>query len=309
MDTSHDGDITVAVTTFRRPEALASGLPHVLTQVEASGYRVHLLVVDNDRSPSAREYVTALSPHIRYLHEPRPGVSAARNAALDAAAGSAALIFLDDDTRPVPGWLDAMIDLWAAHRPAAVTGSVTFTFDSAAEERTAREWGEFDDTHRSTGSRCVSAASRNLLLDPGFLMEHGIRFDERLGLVGGEDTLLTREVVAAGGRILWCDEARVIEHVPASRVDRSWILRRAYRSGGSWAYALLCTSTRAGRARWRLAARAVALMGVRAVSAGVRVTIGHRTAARHAWRDAAAQAGVLAICLGARGMREYGRAS
>lgn len=209
---------------------------------------MHLLVVDNDRSPSAREYVTALSPHIRYLHEPRPGVSAARNAALDAAAGSAALIFLDDDTRPVPGWLDAMIDLWAAHRPAAVTGSVTFTFDSAAEERTAREWGEFDDTHRSTGSRCVSAASRNLLLDPGFLMEHGIRFDERLGLVGGEDTLLTREVVAAGTDPL---VRRGTGHRTRAGLPRGSFMDPSARlpERGSWAYALLRTSTRAGRAR------------------------------------------------------------
>lgn len=300
-------DVVVAVTTFQRPRQLSECLPHVVAQARESAHRVRVLVVDNDRNPSARPYVDAL-PGTEYVHEPRPGVSAARNTAVAAAGDAEALIFLDDDTVPAPGWLDAMVGLWTLTRPAAVTGSATFTFDSDEHARYAHEWGEFLEVHRPTGTACASAASRNLLLDPAFLAAHALRFDESLGLIGGEDTLLTRQIVAAGGRILWCEEARVAEPVPASRVSREWILRRAYRSGGSWALSVIRTSA-AGprRTRWRLGGRAAAIIVARTVTAGAAAALRRRQGARRAWRDAAAQVGVLAICGGLRGMREYGR--
>jgi hypothetical protein len=34
--------------------------------------------------------------------------------------------------------------------------------------------------------------------------------------------------------MIWCDEAVVIDVVPASRVTRGWVLRRAFRSGSTW---------------------------------------------------------------------------
>lgn len=305
---SQNCEIVVAVTTFRRARQLAEGLPRIVEQASASAHDVAVVVVDNDNEPSARAFVTELSTDVHYIHEPRPGVSAARNAALDAASEARALIYVDDDTVPGPGWLDAMIDAWARDRPAAVSGSTVFTFDSDADAPYARGWGEFEPSRRPTGASCDSAASRNLLLDVGFLRAHDLRFDEHLGLIGGEDTLLTRQVTAAGGSILWCDEACVTEAVPASRVTRPWLLRRAFRSGGSWAYAVIRTAKSGPRrTRARLLRRAVPIMVVRSTAAALAVAMQRRVAARRAWRDVVSQAGVLAICLGARGMREYGR--
>ena len=167
---------------------------------------------------------------------------------------------------------------WTARRPASVTGSVKFTFDSDADAHGARAWGEFEDTNLPSGAACPSGASRNLLLDLAFLDEHRLRFDESLGLIGGEDTLLTRQLVAAGGTILWCQEAAVIEPVPPDRARARWILRRAFRSGGSWAYAVIRTSPEgASRARVRLASRALAIIPVRAVGAALALERACRT--------------------------------
>src|SRR4029077_15296673 len=38
-----------------------------------------------------------------------------------------------------------------------------------------------------------------------------------------------------GGRIVWCDEAVVTDHIRITRVSRGGVLQRHFRSGNSWA--------------------------------------------------------------------------
>ncbi|MDG5711871.1 hypothetical protein N0Z45_19695, partial [Acinetobacter baumannii] len=73
----------------------------------------------------------------------------------------------------------------------------------------------------------------NLLLSGPVVRRLGLRFDERFGLSGGEDSLFTRALTGAGQRIVWCAEASVLEDVPADRATRSWVCRRALSSGNT----------------------------------------------------------------------------
>jgi GT2 family glycosyltransferase len=59
---------------------------------------------------------------VRLLRRPRGGPAAARNTGADAARGTV-LAFTDDDCRPDPGWLTAML---AAVRPGVAVGGLTF---------------------------------------------------------------------------------------------------------------------------------------------------------------------------------------
>jgi succinoglycan biosynthesis protein ExoM len=81
------------------------------------------------------------------------------------------------------------------------------------------------------GRPLAELMSGNLLLVRAALERHRLRFDERLALIGGEDTVLARELVRAGERIAWAERALVHEHLPAARARLSWILRRWYRTG------------------------------------------------------------------------------
>jgi hypothetical protein len=105
------------------------------------------------------------------------------------------------------------------------------------------------------------AGAGNLLLDLSQVRRLGLRFDARFGLTGGEDTLFTHQLIAAGGEIRWCDEAVAVESIPADRLTRAWVLTRSFRSAGSWSRAeLQVAGSAAGRARLRavLAVRAAA---------------------------------------------------
>lgn len=224
-------DVVVAVLTFRRPPVLAALLPELARQAaRANGY---VLVVDNDPDASARATVADLAiEHVVYVHEPRPGISAARNAALDQASDVDTLVFIDDDETPDPDWLRTMLDAYQRYGGAAVVGPVLRVHEAepAPWVRAARV---FDRRRMPTGTAVEAAGTGNLLVDLRHVRRHGLTFHDALGLSGGSDHLFTRRIRRTGGTIHWCDEAVVRELVPASRLTGRWTLQRGYRSGST----------------------------------------------------------------------------
>ena len=109
----------VAVCTARPPERSAEAIEALRRQVPPE----RLAVVASGGPP--REGA---------LHEPRPGLSHARNRALEWAAegGAQALAYVDDDAVADPGWYDALARRWA-EAPAEVAcigGPIRPRFDT-----------------------------------------------------------------------------------------------------------------------------------------------------------------------------------
>lgn len=265
--------VAVAVLTFRRPEPLGALLPELVRQAREQAGPVRVVVVDNDPDASAREPVAALGlEEVTYVHEPRPGIAAARNAALDAASDCATLVFIDDDETPDEGWLTAMLAAHERFGGAAVVGPVLRTHD-VTPAPWVLEARVFERRRMPTGTRREAAGSGNLLLDLDHVRRHGLRFDDALGLAGGSDHLFTKQVRRTGGEIFWCDEAVVRERVPAARLTGGWTLRRGFRSGGT---AVRVDLMMADGPAARLAVRARALVGglARLVVGAVRAGVG-----------------------------------
>jgi succinoglycan biosynthesis protein ExoM len=227
------GRVTIAVLTYQRPRDLAELLPALVSQAAEVSAEVDILVVDNDPAGGAREQVmrAAADAPIRYRHEDTPGIAAARNRALDETTAQW-LIFIDDDERPTPHWLARLLAAQATHRAVAVVGPVVSRYDVPPSRWV--EAGRFFERRRmATGTPVTVAATNNLLLDLSWVHRNGLRFDTRFGLTGGSDSLFTRQLHNRGGRMIWCDEAVVIDVVPATRLTREWVLRRAYRIGNA----------------------------------------------------------------------------
>ena len=229
--------LTVAVASFRRPADLAALLPLLLAQVDAveqdrPDVKTDIVVVDNDPAGSAGDVVAA-HPAIRYVCEPIPGIAAARNRALAAAEDADLVAFIDDDERPDKGWLLHLLATWAQTGAAAVAGPVRTELPADPDPWIVQ--GEFfTRRHRAklpSGALLPSAATNNLLLDMAPVRRAGLRFDPALGISGGEDELFTRRLVAAGGRIAWCAEAVVHEEVRPDRLNRRFLLLRAFSYG------------------------------------------------------------------------------
>ena len=292
----------LAVLTYRRPADLREVLPLLLAQASRVDAPTEVLVVDNDPDASARDLVRGLADPgaLRYAHEAAPGIAAARNRALAEATGFDVLVFIDDDERPVEDWLALLLATYAIDRPTAVVGPVVSRYEGDLDP-----WiraGRFFERRRlATGTVVDVAATNNLLLDLAQVRALGVEFDERFGLSGGSDTLFTRQVVARGGRMVWCDEAVVWDIVPTSRSSRQWVLRRAFRSGnGHSRVALDGVTSPVGRLRVR--ARLTAKGAVRFAGGAARCVAGALTGSL-GWRvrglrTAARGAGMLSGAYG-----------
>ena len=94
------------IPTRERLPYLEVALASVCPQAQAAGAEV--LVVD-DAGESARARALAELHGARYLAHPRPlGLNAARNSGVEH-SGGALVVFIDDDVRVSPGWLQALL--------------------------------------------------------------------------------------------------------------------------------------------------------------------------------------------------------
>ena len=333
--------LTIAMLTYRRNDYLAQVIPELLAQADGvcdAQTTVSVLIVDNDPQAGARAVVEAARAalggeqpeaaeasgaadsdavamsRLVYVHEPEPGIVAGRNRALSQAHGSDALVFIDDDEIPSPGWLKALVSTWRAQGCAAVTGPTPPTFEVDPSAWVVAS-GAFDSWEAADGAQVRSADTGNLLLDLAVVENLGLRFDPRYGLTGGEDSLFTRQLTRAGGVIRFAAGAVVTKRVPAARARRTWVLERSLRSGSSWARVRIDTAAPDGGASGRLArlrlrlgygAKGLAKAGIDGARAGVARIRGDVPAQA---RYEVSSRGGLGMVVGALGVhvREYGR--
>lgn len=305
-------ELLIAIPTFRRPDALASALSAVRTQVDAendapeASMHCSILVVDNDPAGSGGR--AAAEHGARYVIEPRPGIAAVRNRAIAECDGARALLFIDDDEVPEPGWLRAMIGMYRSSRPTAVAGRVVTPFPPDVEPWVAAS-GAFVRPTRNHGQTMSEAATNNLLVDLDDVRRLGLSFDERFGLTGGSDSMFTLQLTRRGGTIRWAEDAVVIEQEDPKRFTRSWVLMRTFRFGNTSARVRIALARTPAR---RLVERllAVGRGSARVVGGGARWGLGAISGSLHhrarGLRTASRGLGMLAGAVG-YAHDEYGR--
>ncbi|MGC0366347.1 succinoglycan biosynthesis protein ExoM [Rhodococcus sp. 27YEA15] len=250
--------VVIAVLTYRRPDDLIELLPQLLIHSceVAQIYDISpptILVIDNDPDGGARETATRFGDGVTYVHEPTPGIAAARNRALTESREFDLLVFIDDDERPTPGWLTSLLGTRLRTGADGVVGPVVSAFATPLDPWIA-DGGFFERRRLRTGTEVRVAATNNLLLDLRLVRSISLQFDESFSASGGSDSLFTRRYTGAGFTLVWCDEAVVTDVVPADRATRDWVIRRRYRIGNSWARTeLALTSGRARIVRLRVA--------------------------------------------------------
>jgi glycosyltransferase involved in cell wall biosynthesis len=99
--------VSVVIGTYNRSEMLAAALDGLLGQ-ESGGVSYEVIVVDNNSSDATREVVESYKAkgyeNLRYIFEPKQGVSHARNAGIGEARGEI-IAFADDDVRVSKEWV------------------------------------------------------------------------------------------------------------------------------------------------------------------------------------------------------------
>ena len=235
--------VSVVLPTYRRPDALRRALTALAAQ-EWLAAPWEIVVVDNDRQCSARSAVESADPGpalaIRYVAEAAAGAGAARNAGIRAARGEV-IAFCDDDVEPSPNWLGELVGPILDGNADGVAGRVELDWDEVgmppwlppAFASYLAYFAPYDaDTELGPTDYLLTA---NAALRADLLRKIG-GFDPVLGPRRGmpivnDDVDLYRRFRSAGGRMRYRPSAVVVHELPASRLRRSYFLKRLYGQG------------------------------------------------------------------------------
>lgn len=234
--------LSVIVCTRDRPEQLRICL-NALSVLKAPPGEV--LVVDNSSERTAAS-VCLDFPRVRYVHEPRPGLSRARNCGV-AASTRPLVAFTDDDVEVHARWSGEIVRAFEESDVESVTGLVIpATLDSEAQRVFQMDMGGFgasclptrfgqvffeETRHRGTQVWHIGAGANMAFRRALFERIGG--FDERLGAGAAgcsEDSEIWYRILATGGGCLYEPRAVVFHH---HREDWSGLKRqmRAYMRG------------------------------------------------------------------------------
>jgi glycosyltransferase involved in cell wall biosynthesis len=257
--------ISIIICTRDRPGLLAVTLDHVAALLPPLRAAWELIVVDNGSDPATATTVANRVGEmpVRLLREPEPGLSHARNRALEAASGDW-LVFTDDDVAVPPTWLRSYEAAFEANPDAAFWGGpiraeVDGMSDDVLAPYRAAVHGALVHLEPDFGPCCQFATGWGFPFgaNMAFARRHldGFRFDPRLGrkpggpIQIGEETQLIDMLLRTGRHGVWLPENRVIHHTDRKRLRASYLRRFYYQVG--WLLAQAEAETVDGASRMR----------------------------------------------------------
>ena len=237
-------ELTIVVCTRNRPASLARTLAALSDQRVVPG---QIIVVDNAAVTDEVRSAVASMDAVRYVAEPRPGLSVARNTGLRHVA-TELVAFTDDDAEPHPAWTGQLARLFAADDDLfALTGlvlpasletqaaqSFEFGFGGFSQGYAPRhydvDWFRRVRWHAAPVWQ-VGAGANMAFRRRAFEAVGG--FDERLGAGAAgcsEDSELWYRLLAAGHSCLY-EPAAVVAHHHRADPDALEAQARAYAEG------------------------------------------------------------------------------
>ncbi len=112
--------ISVLICTRNRPEQLERCLRSLQN---LSPFPHEIIVIDNAPSSDATQKLVAKIPEVKYVLEPRPGLSIARNTGIRKSTGNI-IAFTDDDVIVHPDWITRIAQSFQRDRVIAMTGLI-----------------------------------------------------------------------------------------------------------------------------------------------------------------------------------------
>lgn len=268
MSPSDRTRVAVCICTYRRAAVLEGLLTviHEQAQDAAEVASVRVAIVDDDPAGSAEVVAEAASRlfegGVSYRCTGSGNVAIARNQVLELGLdGSDALLMIDDDCRPDPGWLGEMVSMQRRTGADAVAGACDTLIPETAPGWLHDEPFVDEPSSGADGAETEEAYLKNLLVTANFLRRHDLRFDLRFGESGGEDAMFLHQARGLGMGMVHAANAVVRERLPEERTGLRYHLRRRWWYGNTEAF----TSIASGQAvRTRTVASGVklALLGM-----------------------------------------------
>ena len=244
-------DVSAVISTYNRCDMLGVALERLLAQ-EGGGASYEVIVVDNNSTDATRQVVESLisagHPNLRYVFEPKQGVSHARNSGLQQALAPI-IAFADDDVVVARDWIAVIKREFDAHpRVACLGGKVLAEWKSRPPTWLTRDhWPPLalqdygDEPFYVNAENPLCLVSANLAFRREVFSRIGPFAPElqrvKDGIGSMEDLELLTRYWRDGGESLYLPSLVVTTEVPVARTTRNYH-RRWHRGHGRF-YALM----------------------------------------------------------------------
>ncbi|MBW4509664.1 MAG: glycosyltransferase [Scytonematopsis contorta HA4267-MV1] len=240
--------ISAIICTHNRDNYLGAAIDSLLSQDFADGFEV--VVVDNGSTDNTRSIVEQRlsNPRLKYIWEPKLGLSTARNTGANESCGEI-LAYLDDDAVASKTWLQVLYCAFNNNTKLGIAGGkVTLIWPEGMEPPKwltpglSSNLGLYDLGENTVYIEQPGLTPRglNYAIRRSFLEEIG-GFDPNLGRVGknllsNEELQMTELALKKGWQVAYLPEALVAHNVAPERLKRSWFLNRGWWQGISECY-------------------------------------------------------------------------
>jgi glycosyltransferase involved in cell wall biosynthesis len=237
-------ELTVAICTYNPPiDRLARALDAIVPQLEDVS-SAEVIVVDNNSSPALAECERLSGYPIRLVREPTPGLTAAREAAIESAQGDF-ILFVDDDNILGTHYLATVVEAFSGDPRLGLLGGRVIP---EYEVQPPSWFGEFEpwlavrrharDLHAETTAPPYSlcfpvgagfAVRRELAVAYVEDCAKTISIQGRRGTVlsSGEDTDLGLFVLSRRSKLAVNGALGVTHVIPSGRIRREYLQRLA----------------------------------------------------------------------------------
>lgn len=237
-------EICVIVCTFNRCDYLHKLLDSLKTQTLPKE-RFEILIVDNNSTDDTHKVANALRktiPNLKYVFEPRQGLSVARNRGLSETE-SPIVVYIDDDAYAAPKWLASYIEAFGKNdKVVCVGGPVELDWQGKKPDWIPAKYESlFTSVDYGTEEKYLTPRNYLVGANIGFrkdwLREQG-GFPENLGrkgycLISGEEALIYKKVFESGNKVLYEPGAKVWHIVTSERKTKRWFFRRLFWDGAT----------------------------------------------------------------------------
>lgn len=266
-------EISAVICTHNRARYLPKAIISLAEQ-DLTNETYEIIIVDNRSTDETQKIVKSFAGvgNIRYIYEPVVGLSHARNTGWRN-AHSPYVAYLDDDAVASRSWLSRILQVFKtiAPAPGCVGGRVipiweaprpAWLGDAIVCSLTVLDWSNTPHVVRNLNSEWLAGAN---IAFPRTLIEKLEGFTPHLDrsgtrLLSSGDVFIEKQVQRAGYPCFYHPEVLVSHHIPASRLTRSWFMRRYYFQGISDAAMQLLSEFPSKNRRLRLAAEKAAVL-------------------------------------------------
>jgi glucosyl-dolichyl phosphate glucuronosyltransferase len=240
----HSPYLSVLICTYNNADSLDLTLQQLYRQDYGQEFTVEFLIVDNNSSDHTAKTVAfycELDGRFNYIHEPKQGLSHARNTGVEHAKGQYVL-FTDDDAQLPANWIQEYLGVLTLNRPDCCFSTIAVIWQNP------KPWwycpgfrAQFVELNYGDDIIAIKDIhheffGKNFCLLRQEIIEQG-GFDPKLGrlggrLIAGEETVIYRRLIHRNKNVIYFPSAPVghrlkdkeytVEHITRAYLDGAY---------------------------------------------------------------------------------------